>query len=96
MAGRGSALPAEFEFDEGRHDDCYGAASWSSGIDALPQRAQHDLALTEIGDGASDFGNGTAKPINGRHDDRVPSSRVVEQSQRVQGALFWLTRRACR
>lgn len=80
MAGGGTAFPAkfEFEFSEGRHDGRHGAACRSGGVDPFPQRAQHDLAFTEIGDGAGDFGDRTAKPVNGRHDNRVSSSRVVE------------------
>lgn len=80
MPGRCAALPAqfEFEFSESGHDGRHGAASRSSSVDSFPQRAQHDLAFTEIGDGAGDFGDRTAKPIDGRHNNRVPSPRVVQ------------------
>jgi hypothetical protein len=81
VARCGAALSAqfEFEFSQGRHDGCHCAPNGSGGINSFSQGAQHDLAFTEVGNGSGDFGDRTPKPVDGRYDNGVAGSRVVEQ-----------------
>ena len=68
----------EFEFGEGGHDGCHGAPCWGAGVDAFAQGAQRNSVLTEIGDGAGDFGDGAAQPIDGGHHHGVAGPSVVQ------------------
>jgi hypothetical protein len=73
FAGRGAALPSElgFEFREGGHDGRHCTTGRGGCVNSFSQGAQYDSALSQLGDGAGDFGDGSAETIDRCHEQRV-------------------------
>ncbi len=58
------------------------AAFRTVGEAGFAQGPQQDSALTEVGDGAGDFGDRTAQPVDGRNHEGVAGAGVVEHGRK--------------
>jgi len=64
----------------------------SRAVDALPQRAQHDVTVAQLADSRHDFGGVAAQAVNADHHDCVARPSVVKQ--RGQAGSLLAGRRA--